>query len=207
MAACPKCNAAAAVDAKFCSACGARVAGPDPSNGHHLAHTVSAIFAHIPHPHIHHRKKNAPKTAQEHQPEPGNPITRFNAWFAVKVTDSVGTMWCAYAFAALALVSLPDAVKGGTATLVAWVAQTFIQLVLLSIIIVGQKVAGEASDKRAIDTYNDAEALLHEAVQIQQHLAAQDAFLQRLIDELCQKKLADEQSANADRVGGSATPG
>ena len=52
---------------------------------------------------------------------------------------------------------------------------------------VGQKIAGEATDKRAIDTYNDAEAVLHEALQIQEHLAAQDAFLKRLIEELIER--------------------
>jgi hypothetical protein len=93
-------------------------------------------------------------------------------------------MWCAYLFAMLAVISLPEAVRGGTATLVAWIAQTFLQLVLLSIIIVGQKVDGAAADKRALDTYNDAEAVLHEAVQIQEHLAAQDKVLTDLTSEL-----------------------
>ena len=69
-------------------------------------------------------------------------------------------MWCAYAFAGLALISLPAAIKGGTAPLIAWIAQTFLQLVLLSIIMVGQKVAAAASDKQAFQTYRDAEALL-----------------------------------------------
>jgi len=58
------------------------------------------------------------------------------------------------------------------------------QLVLLSIIIVGQKVEGAASDKRSSDTYNDAEAILHEAIQIQEHLAAQDKVLTDLIEKL-----------------------
>ena len=87
-------------------------------------------------------------------------LSGFNGWLALKITNGVGTMWCAYAFAALALISLPDAIKGGTAMLVAWIAQTFLQLVLLSIIMVGQKVAAEASDKQAYQTYRDAEALL-----------------------------------------------
>src|SRR3954468_10554760 len=69
-------------------------------------------------------------------------------------------MWCAYAFADLALVSLPAAIRGGTATLIAWIAQTFLQLVLLSVIMVGQKVSAAASDKQALQTYKDAEALL-----------------------------------------------
>jgi hypothetical protein len=85
---------------------------------------------------------------------------RFNDWLAITITRTVGTMWCAYAFACLALISLPAAIRGGTATLIAWIAQTFLQLVLLSIIMVGQKVAAEKSDRQLEQTYNDAEALL-----------------------------------------------
>ena len=84
----------------------------------------------------------------------------FNDRLAITITRIVGTMWCAYAFAALALVSLPAAIKGGTATLIAWIAQTFLQLVLLSIIMVGQKVAAAKSDRQLEQTYKDAEALL-----------------------------------------------
>ena len=110
------------------------------------------------------------------------PVQRFNAFLAVKITRGVGTMECAYLFAAIAFISLPDALKGGTSAIISWIAQTFLQLVLLSIILVGQKVAGEASDKRALDTYNDAEAVLHEAIQIQEHLAAQDKLLSKLVE-------------------------
>ena len=189
MTACPNCGTELAAQASHCKACGASI--PD----HHGHAWLSTIYSHIPHPHIEHRKKNAPKPDQS---EPMGPIGRFNNFIGVKITDGVGTMWCAYLFAALALVSLPDAIKGGTAALIAWIAQTFIQLVLLSIIMVGQKIAGAASDKRAIDTYNDAEAVLHEAIQIQQHLAAQDAFLQRLIDELCAQRTAPTAAAGGD---------
>ena len=108
---------------------------------------------HIPHPHIAARKQqDVPTIAKEH--------TGFNGWLAVKITGIVATMWCAYAFAILAFISLPEAIKAGTATLIAWIAQTFLQLVLLSIIMVGQKVAASASDKQALQTYKDAEALL-----------------------------------------------
>ena len=108
---------------------------------------------HFPHPHIAARKQqDVPTTAKEH--------TGFNGWLAVNITHLVATMWCAYAFAILALISLPDAIKAGTPALIAWIAQTFLQLVLLSIIMVGQKVAAAASDKQALQTYKDAEALL-----------------------------------------------
>jgi hypothetical protein len=93
-------------------------------------------------------------------------------------------MWCAYAFAALALVSLPSAIRSHSAvTMVSWVSQTFLQLVLLSVIIVGQNVLASAADKRSEATYNDADAILHEAVKIQEHLLAQDQILQQLINE------------------------
>ena len=107
---------------------------------------------HVPHPHIEKRKKFA-KSAQDKP-------TGFNNWLAVKITNIVGTMWCAYAFTIIALISLPDAIKGGRSTLISWLAQTFLQLVLLSIIMVGQKVAAAASDKQAQQTYEDAEALI-----------------------------------------------
>ena len=84
----------------------------------------------------------------------------FNDWLAVKITNVVGTMWCAYAFAGLALISLPQAIRGGTATLISWIAQTFLQLVLLSIIMVGQNIAARKSDRQLEQTYKDAEAIL-----------------------------------------------
>ncbi len=108
---------------------------------------------HIPHPHIEARKKQGVATTADER-------AGFNGWLAVKITNIVGTMWCAYAFTGLALISLPTAIKSGTGPLVAWIAQTFLQLVLLSIIMVGQKVAAAASDKQAFQTYQDAEALL-----------------------------------------------
>ena len=85
---------------------------------------------------------------------------RFNDLLAVKITNIVGTMWCAYAFACLALISLPAAIRAGTPALIAWIAQTFLQLVLLSIIMVGQKVAAAKSDRQLEQTYKDAEELL-----------------------------------------------
>ncbi len=68
-----------------------------------------------------------------------NAFSRFNQKLAVKITSAVSTMWAAYIFAAIALISLPAAIRSGDSlVIVAWVAQTFLQLVLLSIIMVGQ---------------------------------------------------------------------
>jgi uncharacterized membrane protein len=68
----------------------------------------------------------------------------------LSITNVVGTMWCAYAFAVLALVSLPAAIRShDPVILVSWLSQTFLQLVLLSIIIVGQNVQALHSERRA----------------------------------------------------------
>ncbi len=108
---------------------------------------------HTPNPRIEERSKTGPHvTKDEH--------VGFNGRLAMVITNMVSTMWCAYIFAAIALISLPVAIRGGTATLIAWIAQTFLQLVLLSVIMVGQKVAAAASDKQALQTFKDTEALL-----------------------------------------------
>ena len=78
----------------------------------------------------------------------------FNTNLAAKITSGVATMWCAYAFAAIALISLPAALMtGNLITIVAWVAQTFLQLVLLSIIMVGQNVASVSVEKKITETH------------------------------------------------------
>ena len=186
MSSCPQCGAELTPGASVCGGCGASVTSVE---GRANRASVSAIYTHIPHPYIARRKHKAPVALADMHPRE-SAIQRFNAFLALRITGAVGTMWCAYLFAMLAFISLPEAFRGGTATLIAWIAQTFLQLVLLSIIIVGQKVSGEASDKRALDTYNDAEAVLHEAVQIQEHLAAQDKVLKELIDALPQLRPA-----------------
>jgi len=59
-----------------------------------------------------------------------------------------------------------------------------LQLVLLSIIIVGQNIMAAAADKRSEDTYQDADATLHEAAEIQKHLLVQDRVLTGLTDKV-----------------------
>jgi hypothetical protein len=87
-------------------------------------------------------------------------VEGLNAKVAVLITRLVGTMWCAYLFTALALVGLPAALKPGGEGLISWVAQTFLQLVLLSVIMVGQNVQSLAADARSENTFKDAETIL-----------------------------------------------
>jgi len=114
----------------------------------------------------------------------GTAVNRFNTRVALLVTRVVGSTWCAYVFALFDLISLPAAIHSGTSAIVSWVAQTFLQLVLLSVIMVGQNVQAAASDKRAEATFHDASATLHEVAHVQAHLAAQDELLTRIAEKI-----------------------
>ena len=81
-------------------------------------------------------------------------IGDFNEKLAARITSGVSTMWCAYAFGLIALISLPSALKSGDPiVIVSWVAQTFLQLVLLSIIMVGQSVGSKAVEQKINETH------------------------------------------------------
>ncbi len=135
-------------------------------------------FEHAPHPRTLQRLAGqAPPPAKVDDGRIG-----FNGRIGLAITSAVGTMVCGYIFGLIALISLPSAIKSGNLTIIiAWLSSNFLQLVLLPVIIVGQNLQAKASDRRSEQTYKDAEAVLHEAMQIQQHLAAQDAVLASLI--------------------------
>ena len=81
---------------------------------------------------------------------------RVNAAVGLRITLLVGTMWAAYVFAAIALISLPDNIHS-TQLLILWISSSFLQLVLLPIIIVGQNIQARASDARAAKTFEDVQ--------------------------------------------------
>ena len=146
-------------------------------------------FEHSHHPRVEQRRTKGPVTTADAHP------LGINGHIAVLLTKGVGTMVCAYVFGGLAILGFPglsvsihgisytgDGVTGQQ--YVQWVSQTFIQLVMLSIIMVGQNILSAASDKRSDQTYQDAEAILHEAEEIQQHLKAQDAAINAMLDKI-----------------------
>ena len=117
-------------------------------------------FEHKQHPHVAARK--VPKS-----PDLDEGPKNFNDKFALVLTKAVGTMWCAYIFAILSLLVVKDALKGGMLTFIQWVSQTFIQLVMLSVIMVGQNIMSKSSDKRADLTYfSNLVFAVHQAIGI-----------------------------------------
>lgn len=143
------------------------------------------IYQYVRHPRAAELHASGPvKTRDLRRLDHPNWIIRFNARFGLWITVIVGTMWTAYLFTLLALFALPDAVKQGTYYIVVWLSSSFLQLVLLPIIIVGQNIQAKAADKRAEDTFKDAEAVLKESEEIQKHLLAQDEAIAHILQRL-----------------------
>ncbi|MFA5270120.1 MAG: hypothetical protein WC400_00685 [Patescibacteria group bacterium] len=136
---------------------------------------------HVLHSRITERSKTGPHLTKNEQ-------VGFNGKLAVIITSAVGTMWCAYLFAIIAFISLPSAIKGGTPVLISWIAQTFLQLVLLSVIMVGQKVAAQASDKQAEQTYRDTEAILKLQDEIHRLIKINNTLTKEIHDYTIKKK-------------------
>jgi uncharacterized membrane protein len=143
------------------------------------------IYDYVRHPRAAELRRGKPvSTVDVRRLNHSNPFVRFNARFGLKVTLVVGTMWAAYVFSILALFALPSAIHQGTYFIIVWLSSSFLQLVLLPVIIVGQNIQAAAADKRAEDTYKDAEAVLKEAEEIQNHLLAQDQAISDIVARL-----------------------
>lgn len=127
------------------------------------------------HPHFGHTKSGLPVHARtaDHHPD-GSAYARFNKHVAMALTSAVGTMTTFWLFCLLALCSLPAVLSGfevfrgvfpsviiraSIIALVAWVAQTMIQLVLLPALMVGQNLQNIAADARSAKTFEDVEAV------------------------------------------------
>ncbi|MGD0055480.1 MAG: DUF1003 domain-containing protein [Acidimicrobiales bacterium] len=146
---------------------------------------MPTLYEYVRHPRAAELRHHGPvKTRDLRHIDSPNPFVRFNARFGLRITLVVGTMWAAYVFTIIALFALPSAIKQGTYFVVVWLSSSFLQLVLLPIIIVGQNIQARAADKRAEETYKDAEAVLREAEEIQKHLLAQDEAISNILDRI-----------------------
>ena len=112
-------------------------------------------------------------------------MKRFNPWLAEKITSGVATMWCAYLFAGIALISLPKALQSGDSiVIVSWIAQTFLQLVLLSIIMVGQKVQSASVEQKIDETHTASLAEFELAKESRKNNALELAELKEIYKEI-----------------------
>lgn len=146
------------------------------------------------HPHPNHdRIKHATQIHKERN------IVSVNRKFAVFLTKNVGSMWTAYLFVLLAFVGLASILgylSPLVVVLVTWLSQTFIQLVLLPVIMVGQNVLNEHNEAQADVTYENTKHSLEDEKMMIEHLNQQDKVLiqqNEILADLQQKILAVQQ--------------
>lgn len=143
---------------------------------------MATLYEHVTHPRVEARRREKPPQTSDEQ-------IGFNGRLGAGITRAVGTMWAFYAAAAFMggwmLLSVVGVLKFDPYPFAFLLfLGNIVQLLLMFVIMVGQQVLGAAADKRAVQTYQDAEAILHEALQLQAHLEAQDVVLTSLVARL-----------------------
>jgi uncharacterized membrane protein len=109
----------------------------------------------------------------------------FNGRLAAALTRRAGSMWVVYFTIVFMLVWMGLATFGPLRDVDPYpfpfllFMGNVVQLLLVFVILVGQQVLGRAADKRAGQTYEDAEAILRDVTQLQDHLLEQDMILNR----------------------------
>jgi len=137
-------------------------------------------YVHVPHPWIQQRAAEADAKLQK--------TSAFNDHLAAKITTIVGSMWAVYA---VILVTATWIILGNRGVIhdpypfaLLLFISNFVQLAMMFVLLVGQRVLSASGEDRANATYKDAEATLHECLSLQQHMAAQDKALETLIAEM-----------------------
>lgn len=128
-----------------------------------------SLFQHQRHPH---KPVNVNEKHRQEQCEAG-----INQRIAVMLTKCVGSMECAYIFTGIAIIGLLgllNLLNPIVYLLMQWLSQQFLQLVLLSVIMVGQSVLGRKQAMQADEQFNFTEKSYHDIEQIMTHLSKQD---------------------------------
>lgn len=140
---------------------------------------IKMLYEHVRHPH---KPINVAVLHKQEQTDAG-----FNTRLAVWLTMHVGTMQTAYSFVVLAIIGLlgilgilPPVII----VLIAWFSQTFLQLVLLPVISVGQNVLGRKAELMAEEQFQTTQKTYHDTEQMINHLSGQDVELLKQTAEL-----------------------
>jgi uncharacterized membrane protein len=158
-----------------------------------------SLYTAVRHPRVHRRGGHGPAKIEDEQ-------LGVNGKIAAWITAKIGSMWTVYICAAVTAIWTILAELGPLSfdkypfSFLLFLGNV-VQLLLIFVILVGQQVLGRASDKRAMNTFEDAEAILHDCEEIQNHLIAQDLHLESCTD-LC----AEEQQAFAQAGERFETP-
>jgi uncharacterized membrane protein len=158
-----------------------------------------SLYTTVRHPRAHARRGHDPPGGL------GGPAG-FNERLAAWITARIGSMWTVYICSAVTVIWMTL----GARPVLGFDPYPYpfllflgnvVQLLLIFIILLGQRVLGRAADKRSMHTYEDAQAILVDCEQIQNHLIAQDALLSAHT-----ALRADEQQVLADVAERTVAP-
>lgn len=146
----------------------------------HVLNRGVSLVEHQPHPWIEKRSNVRPVRVSEQ-------YVGINGRIAAGLTRAVGTMWAFYAAAVFQFgwmgLSLIGVIRFDPYPFAFMLfISSLLQLILEFVVMVGQDVLGKAGDRRAEQTLLDAEAILHECVQLDEHLILQDSIMVRLAE-------------------------
>jgi uncharacterized membrane protein len=151
-----------------------------------------SLYTHAPHKH---EPRNVNKVHQDKLKAAG-----LNTRLAVGLTRSVGTMWTAYVFTALAIIGLLGLLgwlNPFTFLLATWFSQQFLQLVLLPVIMVGQNVLGKHAELLAEEQFATTQKSYADIEQVMQHLDSQDTKIIAIEEHILEILKRLEQPAKA----------
>jgi hypothetical protein len=140
----------------------------------------------------HKEREHTPKNVNE-QHKAVQQDAGINQRIAVTLTRAVGTMPCAYLFVCLAIAGFPG-LHASLPAYVQWISQTFLQLVFLPVLSVGQTVLSKHQELMAEEQYKFVKGTYSDTEQLIQHLHAQDdqsqgqtrdiQYIARLVEDL-----------------------
>ncbi len=96
--------------------------------------------------------------------------SKVNEAIAIVLNAKIGNMLCAYAFcliAAIGLLAILGILPAIVALLVAWASQSFIQLVMLPVIMVSQNVLGKQQEMQSAETARQVSQILADMEELQ----------------------------------------
>ncbi|HEY4387919.1 MAG TPA: hypothetical protein VGN34_26015 [Ktedonobacteraceae bacterium] len=129
-----------------------------------------SLFEHTPHPHV---AQNINEIVRLERAVGG-----FNQRLAVRVTQVVSTMACAYFFFVLALSGFPG-LHATLAQYIQWFSGTFLQLIMLPILAVGTALLSRHQELQSDEQYQTTTKIYHEIDQLIEHMHAQDTEMTR----------------------------
>jgi uncharacterized membrane protein len=118
------------------------------------------------------------------EPAASGPNRRLAAWLVQRLGSTAAVVWTAAIVAGWMVLALAGVIPDPYPFPFLLFCSSLAQLVFMFLIMVGQDVLGEASDRRVVQTANHTAVVLQQCRHLRQHLVAQDELILSLVGSL-----------------------